>query len=96
MSKNTLVSVIDQLPKRSENPFLMGYYPELDVYPELGLSEASYYQFLIEVIRWMVEIRQVDINTKVPILESYGAMPRKKFLETTIHVTDNLKLKHKS
>ena len=45
-----------KLPKRAKNPIESGYCPELDVSPCLGPDEASYYQSLIGVMRWMIEI----------------------------------------
>ena len=37
------------------------YQPEIDVSPELNAVDAAYYQSLIGVVRWMVELGQVDI-----------------------------------
>ena len=57
-----------RLPKRADNPFESGYSTELDVSPVLGPEKASYYQSLIEVMRWMIEIEQIDMNTEVSLL----------------------------
>ena len=65
-----------RLQKRAKNPFAMGYCPELDVSPILGPHDASYYQSFISVMRWMVELGCININTKVSLLSSYAAMPR--------------------
>ena len=56
-----------RLLKRAENPFITGYCLELDVSPVVGPNEASYYQPLMGVMRWMVEIGCIDINIKVSI-----------------------------
>ena len=40
-----------KLPRRAEDPFKIGYYPELDVSPVLGPVQASYYPSLIGVMR---------------------------------------------
>ena len=45
-----------KLPKRAENLFKSGYCRELDVFLVLGPDEASYYQSLKGVARWMIEI----------------------------------------
>ena len=45
-----------KLPNRAENPFESGYCHELDVPLVLEPDEASYYQSLIVVMRWMIEI----------------------------------------
>ena len=70
-----------KLPKRAENPFAMFYCPELDVSPELGPEEAPYYQPLIAVVKWMVEIGCIDISSEVSLLSLYSAMPREGHLE---------------
>ena len=45
-----------KLPKSADNQFKSDYCPELDVSLVLGPDEASYYQSLIGVMRWMIEI----------------------------------------
>ena len=42
------------LPTKSETPIRSTYRPELDVSPELDAEDASYYQSLIGVLRWIV------------------------------------------
>ena len=70
-----------KLLKRAENSFECGHCPELDVSLVLKPDEASYYEFLIEVIRWITEIWHTDIKTKVFLLSSHSAMPRQKHIE---------------
>ena len=70
-----------RFPKRAENPFSRGYCPELNASPILGPQEASYYQSLIEVMRWMLEVGCIDINTKVSLLSSYLAILRQEHLK---------------
>ena len=60
-----------QLPKKkSENPFVGKYAPEIDETPALEKELASWYQSFIGIIRWMVEIFRVDITTKVSMMGS--------------------------
>jgi hypothetical protein len=54
----------------------------------------SFYQHLIGVLRWMVELGRVDIATKVSMLSSYIVYPREGHLEAAIHVMGYLRLKH--
>ena len=65
-----------RLLMRTNNSFLMGYYPEPVVSPAFRQDEASHYQFLIGVMRWMMEIGCIDINTEVSLIPLYVAMPR--------------------
>jgi hypothetical protein len=55
---------------------------------------SSFYQHLIGVLRWMVELGRVDIATKVSMLLSYLAYPREGHLEAAIHVMGYLRLKY--
>ena len=50
-----------KLPTKVETPLRTTYRPELDVSPELGSTEATYYMSLIGVLRWIVELGRVDI-----------------------------------
>ena len=59
-----------KLPNQTPNPFSMVYAPELDTYPVIVPSLVYYYQYQIVVLRWMVELGQVDINTEVSMLDS--------------------------
>ena len=63
--------------KKSENPFVEDYELEIDETPSLQQYLAYWYQSLIEMIRWMVEIVRVDIITDVLIVASHLVMPRK-------------------
>ena len=51
------------LPKRATTPFATGYVPEADVSTLLDPSEANYFQSLIGILRWMVELGRVDQAT---------------------------------
>ena len=85
-----------RLSKRADNPFESCYFPKLDVSLVLGPEEVSYDQFLIGVMRWMIEIRQTDINSKVSLLSSYSAMARHGHYEAALNVMGYLKLRHNS
>ena len=75
-----------KLPKRADNPSKIYYWHELNVSPILGPDEASYDQFLIAVMRWMIEIAHIDINIKVTLLTSHSAMPKQGHLEAMLHI----------
>ncbi len=51
------------MPKKASNPFEGGYEPKLDVTALLNLELALWFALLIGMLRWMVEIDQVDITT---------------------------------
>jgi hypothetical protein len=41
------------------------YRPELDVSPVLGADKANYYQNLIGILQWAVELGRIDIFAQV-------------------------------
>ena len=59
-------------------------------------EQASHHQFFIQVMRWMIKIGQIDINTKVSPLSSHSAMPRQEHWNAAIHIIGYLKFRHKS
>ena len=65
-----------KLPKQAPNPFFMGYEAELDTSKLYDLEEASYFQSIIGVMHWMIEIGRVDIVIEVSMLSFFLATPR--------------------
>ena len=57
------------------NPFVGVYQPETDTTDPLDPERASYYQNMIRVMRWMVEIGIIDIATECSLLSSHLAYP---------------------
>ena len=82
------------LPKRASAPFRGEYRPEIDCTPELTPSEAAYFQSLIGVLRWIVELGRVDITCEVSELASMMAMPREGHLDQVYHIFAYLRNKH--
>ena len=58
------------LPKNAPNPFLMNYAPKMDASPALNATDASYFQLLIGILRWTVEIGRINIATEISMLSS--------------------------
>ena len=83
-----------KIPTRAENPFATGYCPDTDVTEPLDDECSSFFQHLIGVMRWMVELGRVDIAVEVSLLSSYLAYPREGHLEAAIHIMGYLRLKH--
>jgi hypothetical protein len=72
--------------RKAKAPFRTKYRPEIDVTPELSVDEASYYQSLIGILRWIVELGRVDICCEVSLLSSHLALPRKGHLDAVFHI----------
>jgi len=83
-----------KLPAKAETPMQTSYRPELDVTEELGAQEGSYYQSLIGILRWMVELGRIDICLEVSMMSSHLALPRQGHLEQLLHVFAYLKKHH--
>ena len=75
-------------------PFLLGYEPCMDVSPLLSPDEASYFQTIIGVMRWMVELGRIEIAVEVSQLSSFLAIPRQGHLVNALHIMSYLKIKH--
>ena len=58
----------------------------MDDDPNLEQDLASWYQCLIGMISYMVEIGRVDIIIEVSIMVSQMPMPREEHLEAVLHV----------
>ena len=83
-----------RLPKRARTPMQTSYRPELDVTPDLSCKYASYFQSLIGVLRWIVELGRVDICLECSILSSHLALPREGHLDQALHIVAYLKSHH--
>ena len=84
------------LLKQAPNPFTMSYDPDTDVTEPLDPERANYFQSIIGVMRWMIEIGRIDIATEVSMLSSYLAYPREGHFEAALHIMSYLKAKHNS
>ncbi|KAL7464783.1 hypothetical protein ACHAXS_005117 [Conticribra weissflogii] len=85
-----------KLTQIAPNPFPTDYRLELDVLPKLPPEHASYYQSLMGIFRWIIELGRIDISTEVSMLSSYMALPRQGHLEAALHVILYLGLHHNS
>ena len=82
------------MPAKAETPIRTSYRPELDVTKELGPTDAAYYQSLIGILRWMVELGRIDICLEVSMLSSHLVMPREGHLEQVYHIFAYLRKYH--
>ncbi len=63
------------LLKCIETPLSSNYRPELDFSPELEGSQVNYYQGLIGVLQWIVELGRINIIVPVSLLSRYMVSP---------------------
>ena len=64
-----------ELISNAPNPVPLVYELCIDVSPLLLPDEASYFQTIIGVMRWMVDMGRVDIAVEVLWISSFLAMP---------------------
>lgn len=83
-----------KIPSKAETPTQTTYRPELDVSPELSPEESAYYQSLIGVLRWIVELGRVDICLEVSMMSSHLVLPREGHLAQVFHIFAYLKKYH--
>ena len=70
------------------------YHPELDVSEKLSSSDALYYQSLIGILRWIVELGRVDICLEVSMMSSHLVLPRKGHMEQVMQIFGYLRKYH--
>ena len=83
-----------KLSKHAKTLWPSNYTAEDNTSPELDTEWANYYQHLIGVLHWMLELGRVDIMTEVSILDSQMAAPCMGHLDASLHVMSYLKIKH--
>ena len=79
---------------KCKNVLPANYRPEIDISEECDATDASYYQSLIGILRWMVELGRVDMNVEVSMMSSHLAMPGQGHLEALYHIFGYLKAHH--
>jgi hypothetical protein len=84
----------ESLPKKATSPWTRDYRPETDITPELNASDASYFQSLIGVLRWIVELGRADLTMEASAMASMMAMPCEGHLQQLYHMFAFLKAKH--
>ena len=83
-----------KFPVKVSSPFSTGYRPEMDITKELSPEDATYYQSLIGVLRWIVEIGRIDIIVEASLLASQMALPREGHLMQVFRCFAYLKARH--
>ena len=64
-----------QFNANHKSPFTKGYFPETENPPELDNDNINYHQEMIRCIKWVIELCQATIETKVALLSRHLALP---------------------
>jgi hypothetical protein len=84
-----------KLPSKAKTPTSTSVAPELDDSPELDAEGTQYYQEMMGMLRWAIELGRVDINLEVAQYSTYQASPRRGHNEQVLHIFAFLKGKPK-
>lgn len=80
-----------RLPSKCDTPLTSKYQPGTDTSRELDSEGMRYFQELVGVLRWAIELGRVDILLEVSLLSSHLAMPRVGHLQQVYHIFGYLK-----
>ena len=69
----------------------VSYSLDLDIKSELLPIDVVYYQLLVDILRWVVELSRVDICLEVSLMSYHLALPRERYLNKIFHIFDYLK-----
>ena len=84
---------LGMLPK-VKSPWPRNYRTKVDVSTELSSIQASYYQTLISILRWIVELGRADIVIETSALASMMALMQEGHLDAVFHMFAFMKRKH--
>ena len=90
-----LAKVGRKLNSRAHGPLANSLKPELDVSIALDPKRENYYQNLIGVLRWALELGRIEIHYHFSIMSRYLASSREGHLEQVFCIFSYLK-KHPS
>ena len=80
--------------KACDLPLPVACRPDLDVATDLSVYDASRHQYLIQVLRWIVEIGIVCVCLKVSIMDSCAELSREVKIEMLCRLLSHLKKHH--
>jgi hypothetical protein len=75
-------------PQLKKTPTVLpsGYRPELDATGYCNAELHQFYQQQVGVLRWLVDLRRINICTEVSMMASFSAAPRMGHLKVVIHI----------
>lgn len=89
--KQDLLQFDVKLPPSKPTPLSSGYWPELDVSSLLDNDQTNWYQRLIGILRWVVELGRVDIHFSMAIMAQYMVQPHSGHLDQLFQIFTYLK-----
>jgi hypothetical protein len=80
-----------KLPKNCKSVLPSGYRPEVDDSKMLDGTWTTWYQGIIGILRWLVEMGRIDLAHGVSLLSSYLSAPRIGHFKAALHVLSYIK-----
>ena len=80
-----------KLPTKTSTPLSCSYHPELDVSLLLDDDETIYYQNMIGILHWAVELGRINIHVDVAMMSHYLVQPRMGHMNELFHIFAYLK-----
>ena len=78
---------LSSMEMSAKQPFTTNdYRPELDTSQECSPAQVQFFQNIMGILRWLVELGRIDIGYEVSILSSYLAFPRTGHLQQALHI----------
>ena len=71
-------------PDHVKSDWSRKYIPETDIYPEILPTNATYFQLLIGVLQWIVELSRADIAMETSVIESIMVSSREGHIKRSI------------
>ena len=69
------------------NLLTRNYRHDIDISQEINPQDLSYYQSLVVILRWIVELGRVDICVEVSMMSSHVLLPRQGHLDKVFHIS---------
>ena len=79
------------MPTKTSTPLSCGYHSELDVSPLHDDDETNYYQNMIGILHWAVELGRIDIHVDVAYDVTLLVQPRMGHMNELYHIFAYLK-----
>lgn len=86
-----LSSDINHSLTKTQQPFQLGYHPELDITPYLTDDKSNQFQSFISVLHWIVEWGRLDIYVNTALLSIFLTQPRVGHMEALYYIFGYLK-----
>ena len=80
------------LSMKINTPLSNGYRPALNSSPELDVADGTYYQSLIGILRWMVDLCRTNICWEVSMMSSHLALPIEGHLSQSLMLRNFFKI----